>query len=82
MHTMSFMAEAKMRNRHMMEQYKQHLRQQYAGTPAYNEAGLSMLRRLEENLSIARIREQNVSLTQSSCCGCVFVACSICMQHV
>ena len=61
-HTMSFMAEAKMRNRHMMEQYKSHLRQQYAGKPTYNEAGLSMLRRLEENLSVARIREKNVSM--------------------
>ena len=59
-HTMSFMAEAKLRNRHMMEQYKSHLRQQYTGKPIYNEAGLSMLRRLEENLSVARIREQNV----------------------
>lgn len=59
---MSFMAEAKMRNRHMMEQYKSHLRQQYTGKPVYNEAALSMLRRLEENLSVARIREQNVSI--------------------
>ena len=62
---MSFMAQAKMRNRHMMEQYKSHLRQQYSGTnnPVYNEAGLSMLRRLEENLNVARIREQNVSIS-------------------
>lgn len=58
---MSFMDEAKLRNRHMMEQYKTHLRQQYAGKPVHSEAGLSMLRRLEENLSVAHIREQNVS---------------------
>ena len=57
---MPYMAEAKMRNRHMMEQYKSHLRQQYSGKPVNNEAGLSMLRRLEENLSVAKIREQNV----------------------
>jgi hypothetical protein len=57
---MPFMAEAKLKNQHMMEQYKSLLRQQYTGKPTYNEAGLSMLRRLEENLSVARIREQNV----------------------
>ena len=69
-HTMSYMAEAKLRNRHMMEQYKSHLlRQQHAGKSSYNEAGLSMLRRLEENLSVARIREKNVSLLWGSMMG-------------
>ena len=60
----SYMEEAQLRNHHMMEQYKSHLRQQYSagsGRPLSHEAGLSMLRRLEENLSVARIREQNVS---------------------
>jgi hypothetical protein len=57
------MEEAKLRNRHMMEQYKAHLRQSSSQMlPAsYQDAGLSMLRRLEENVGVARIREQTVS---------------------
>ncbi len=63
---MSFVDEAKMRNHHMMEKYKSCLREQYSGKPQYNEATLSMLRRLEENLSVARIREKNVSILSST----------------
>ena len=57
------MEEAKMKNRYMMEQYKAHLRQSSSQMlpAAYQDAGLSMLRRLEENVSVARIREQTVS---------------------
>ena len=62
---MSYREEAELRNRHVMEQYKALLRKQHSsgstGTPVSNEARLSMLRRLEENLSVARIREENVS---------------------
>ena len=61
------MEEAKLRNRYMMEQYKAHLRQSSSQMlPAsYHDAGLSMLRRLEENVSVARIREQTVSVMYS-----------------
>ena len=64
---MSYRKEAELRNRHVMEQYKALLKKRSAsspGTPVSNEARLSMLRRLEENLSVARIREENVSLMQ------------------
>ena len=71
---MSYIDEAKLRNRHMMEQYKAHLRQQYSGKPVNNEAGLSMLRRLEENLSVARIREENVSYGNMKMCTLLYVA--------
>ena len=62
-HHFSYMEEAKLRNRFMMEQYKAHLRQSSSQMlPAsYHSAGLSMLRRLEENVSVAKIREQTVS---------------------
>lgn len=65
---MSYREQAELRNRHVMEQYKALLRQQQTSgsptTPISNEARLSMLRRLEENLSVARIREENVSSLQ------------------
>lgn len=57
------MKEARLKNQHMMEQYKAHLRQSSSQMlpPSYHDVGLSMLRRLEENVSVARIREQMVS---------------------
>jgi len=64
---MSYRKEAELRNRYVMEQYKALLKKHSPsapGTPISNEARLSMLRRLEENLSVARIREENVSSMQ------------------
>ena len=58
------MEEARLKNQHMMEQYKAHLRQSSSQMlpSSYHDAGLSMLRRLEENVGVARIRQQMVSL--------------------
>ena len=56
---LSYMEKARLRNQHMMEQYKSYLRENSSHLPS--DAGLSMLRRLEENVSVARIREQTVS---------------------
>jgi hypothetical protein len=53
------MREARLRNQYMMEQYKAHLRSQMQ--PRSQEMGLGMLRRLEENISVAKIREQNLA---------------------
>jgi len=60
LHHFSYMDEAHMKNRYMMEQYKAFLRQSSTRMLPPG-VGLSMLRRLDENVSVARIREQTIS---------------------
>jgi len=56
------MDRAKLRNQHMMEQYKAYLRETRSSNHLPPDAGLSMLRRLEENVRVAKIQEQAVSI--------------------
>jgi len=65
------MDEAHMKNRYMMEQYKAFLRQSSTRMLPPG-VGLSMLRRLDENVSVARIREQTVSILFSGLIPTVF----------
>ena len=57
------MDRAKLHNKYMMEQYKAYLRETRTTNHLPSDVGLSMLRRLEENVGVAKIKEQNVSLS-------------------
>lgn len=58
---LSYVEQAKLRNQAMMEQYKVVLRESATASNVSSDVRLSMLRRLDENLGVAKIREQSVS---------------------
>ena len=79
-HQLSYIERAKLRNAHMMEQYKAVLRESRSTNNLPSDVRLSMLRRLDENVGVAKIKEQTVSSSSPydgrhvyRVCVCVYV---------
>ena len=78
---LSYIERAKLRNAHMMEQYKAVLRESRSTNNLPSDVRLSMLRRLDENVGVAKIKEQTVSSSRygGRCVYCVY--CVYCVLH-
>ncbi len=78
---LSYIERAKLRNAHMMEQYKAVLRESRSTNNLPSDVRLSMLRRLDENVGVAKIKEQTVSssryIWREMCLVCV--VCVLCV---
>ncbi len=62
-HQLSYIERAKLRNAQMMEKYKAVLRESRSTHNLPSDVRLSMLRRFDENMGVAKIKEETVSYT-------------------